>query len=38
MNSSGIQTLREQETLIGTVETLNLNPRGLSAKISALLD
>jgi hypothetical protein len=38
MNLSGIQILRVQETLNKTLEILNLNPRGVKCKISALLD
>jgi hypothetical protein len=33
MNLSGIQTLRVQETLIGTMENPKPKPRGLSAKL-----
>jgi hypothetical protein len=38
MNSSGIQTLRVQETLIGTLENPKPKPKGAKCKISALLD
>jgi hypothetical protein len=38
MNLSGIQTLRVQETLIGTPENPKPKPYGAKSKISALLD